>query len=192
MDHERKLAKLRKRIAQLETELYTDELTRVLNRRGLLAALLPIFNFVAFERDNPGKRKNVVIKHLSVIFADIDHFKKINDTFGHAAGDAALKKVAEILREGTRGMDAVGRWGGEEMVLGLLGADIADAVTVAENLRTKIEATPVILDYATMHLTASFGIAELGNETTLEELISKADRALYKAKSSGRNKVVSA
>ncbi|HSX41996.1 MAG TPA: GGDEF domain-containing protein [Candidatus Saccharimonadales bacterium] len=205
MDYERQLAKLQKRITKLEQELRTDELTKILNRRGLLAVLRPIFEEVIFEHSNPEKRKNVVVKSLSIVFADIDHFKKINDTFGHAAGDEALKKVAEILKNGTRGIDAVGRWGGEEMILGLLGADKDDAAKVAENLREKIEQTPIILDFApivsaqggklsglnaTMSLTASFGVAELGKEKTLDALIDRADKALYEAKESGRNKVV--
>lgn len=190
MDYQRQLAKLQKRITTLERELHTDELTQILNRRGLLTALRPIFDEISFEQSNPEKRKNVRLSTLSVVFADIDHFKKINDTFGHAAGDEALKKVAEILREGTRGIDAVGRWGGEEMILGLLGADKNDAAKIAENLRAKIENTPIVLDFATMTLTASFGVAELNKEKTLDELIDKADKALYQAKEGGRNKVV--
>lgn len=192
MDYERQLKKLHQRIAQLEKELYTDELTQILNRRGLLAALRPVFDVVEYARQNPGRRKNLVITSLSIIFCDIDHFKKINDTFGHAAGDEALKKVAGILRDGTRGIDAVGRWGGEEMILGLLGADKDDAAKAAETLRGKIEQTPIVLDHATMSVTASFGVAEFKGDATLDELIDRADKALYAAKETGRNKVVTA
>ncbi len=190
MDHERQLKKLQHRIITLEKELHTDELTQILNRRGLLTALNPIFDLVKFERDNPGKRRNVVVKTLSLVFADIDHFKKINDTFGHAAGDAALKKVAEILKESTRGIAAGGRGGGEEMILGLLGASEADAEKLTETIRAKIEATTIVFEFATMKVTASFGVAQLKKDKTLDELINRADKALYSAKETGRNKVV--
>lgn len=192
MDYERQLKKLQARIVKLEKELYTDELTQVLNRRGLLTQLRSVFDAVLFEKNNPRKRRSLVITALSVIFVDIDHFKKINDTFGHAAGDEALKKVASILQEGVRGLDAVGRWGGEEMIVTLLGANQEDAVRIAETLRERIEATPIVLDHATMHLTASFGVAELARDKSAEELLDRADKALYQAKETGRNKVVAA
>lgn len=189
MDYDRQVAKLKKRIASLEQELQIDELTQILSRRGLMASFRPVFDAVAFEQKNPRKRRNLVINSLSIIFVDIDNFKKVNDTFGHAAGDEALKKVAEILRDGTRGMDIVGRYGGEEMILGLLGADKHDAVKTAEALREKIEQTTVVLDHATLKLTASFGVAELTSEKNIDELLHKADKALYQAKESGRNQV---
>ena len=125
---------------------------------------------------------------LSLIMVDVDHFKKVNDTHGHVAGDKVLKGVAEILKKKVRGGSAY-RYGGEEMAVLLPKADLDGAMAVAERLRAGIEAHKI----AGVKVTASFGVAQF--ETRLTDppaFVEKADLALYKAKESGRNRVVAA
>lgn len=184
------IQKLQEEIERLKTLLNTDELTQVANRRGLMEGLKPVVKEVEYQIKNPNKRKNLIITSFSLVFVDVDHFKNVNDSYGHPAGDEVLKKIAQILRENVRGVDVVGRYGGEEMVIGLLGADKRDAVMVAENLREKIERTEVSFEGKTIKVTASFGIAQLDSGMSVEKLIENADKALYEAKETGRNKVV--
>lgn len=192
MDPLEQVEKLKRRIAKLEHELYTDELTRILNRRGVMASLKPLVNAVHYQFNQPQKRKSFTIRALSVLFVDIDHFKSVNDTYGHPAGDEALKKVAQVLRSSVREIDLVGRWGGEEMIVGLVGANLEEAAEIAETLRSKIEKSPVAFGNKEIKLTASFGVAVLQKNMTIDELLSAADVALYQAKDTGRNKVVTA
>lgn len=192
MDPIEQVEKLKRRIAKLEHELYTDELTQILNRRGLMASLKPLVNAVLYQFEQPQKRKSFTISALSVLFVDIDHFKSVNDTHGHPAGDEALKKVAQILRRQVREIDLVARWGGEEMIVGLVGANAEEAAVIAENLRTKIETSPVLFGDQEIRLTASFGVAMLQKDMTIDDFLAVADRALYQAKETGRNKVVTA
>jgi len=125
---------------------------------------------------------------LSLIMVDVDHFKKVNDTHGHVAGDRVLQGVAEILKKRVRGGSAF-RYGGEEMAVLLPKADAAGASQVAERLRAAIEARKI----AGIKVTASFGVAELdGSAADAAAFVERADRALYRAKESGRNRVVAA
>lgn len=121
---------------------------------------------------------------VSYLFCDIDHFKDINDKLGHDAGDEVLKKVAKILEGGVRESDTVCRWGGEEMVISLLGSDEKEAAEKAEELRKKIkEETNVSL---------SIGVSAVDGEVGFNELINRADKAMYVAKhgeNGGRNQV---
>ncbi|MEK7548507.1 MAG: GGDEF domain-containing protein [Patescibacteria group bacterium] len=184
------LAKLRQRVSVLEDLLVTDELTRLLNRRGLMDGLRIIHREVSWQLANPQKRKLISIRALSLLFIDLDHFKKVNDDFGHPAGDLVLKEVAKLIRLSLRGIDVVGRWGGEEIVVGLVGADLTNAQQIAENLRQKIGQLELRSDNSIITVTASFGVASLGEDQSLDDLIQAADAALYRAKKSGRNKVV--
>lgn len=188
----KRIRALERTIEKLRRELVTDELTGIYNRKGLIKLLTPIINEVNYQLKNPERRKNVIINSLSLVFVDIDHFKKINDTYGHAAGDVVLKAVAEILRIYVRGIDITARWGGEEMVIGLVGANKDDASRVAEHLREKVEGLVIEHEGKQIKVTASFGVAGMKPDMTLEQLLEKADTALYKAKTSGRNKVVTA
>lgn len=184
------IAKLQKEIARLKELVVTDELTRVLNRRGLNEALNPLVREVVFQLENPEKRKNLIIRSFTLAFVDIDHFKKINDTYGHAAGDAALQNVAKILKQNVRSIDVVGRYGGEELIIGLLGAGEDDGFRIADDLRQKIEVAEMKSGEKTFKLTASFGLSTLKPGMSVNELIDQADKALYEAKETGRNKVV--
>jgi diguanylate cyclase (GGDEF)-like protein len=129
---------------------------------------------------------------LVVGFVDIDHFKDFNDTYGHEAGDYALKQVAGYLRDHTRAGDLVSRYGGEEFVTVWLGADLATAFARAEGFRQAVEALRLDLKGESLGVvTLSIGLAVLGEHgDSAESLLSAADAALYEAKGDGRNRVV--
>jgi diguanylate cyclase (GGDEF)-like protein len=127
---------------------------------------------------------------VSVIVLDLDHFKQINDTRGHVAGDTAIHHAAQLIRTSLRRSDLCCRWGGEEFVVLLPDTPLDEALHVAEKLRKAIEALPVPLPDEDIALTASFGVAEGPGE--LDRLINRADAALYRAKREGRNRVVCA
>jgi diguanylate cyclase len=122
-----------------------------------------------------------------LLILDIDYFKQVNDRFGHNIGDVVLQEVAALLKGEIREIDIVCRWGGEEFVVLLPTASIEQAVVIAEKLRNKIASLEIEV---VGNISASFGVAEVDKKIFLEDLIAKADEALYKAKSTGRNKVV--
>ena len=153
----------------LEETSYKDPLTKLLNRRGLIKAI---------EELNG---------NFSMLFLDIDRFKKINDTFGHKVGDDVLMAIANILRQNVRKGDLIARWGGEEFLIVLPNCDIEDAVKIAENLRKKIE------EYQGMNIpkfTSSFGVVSNVDKYNFEKKLNEADEYLYKAKKEGRNRVI--
>jgi diguanylate cyclase (GGDEF)-like protein len=129
---------------------------------------------------------------LSVVFIDIDFFKNINDSFGHAAGDEVLRSIGTILKEKKRQSDLAARFGGEEFVLLLPGTDVDGALRFTEQLRISVRNNAVSFAGQSIRYTASFGIALLDRDKDLdlEKLIKRADEALYQAKQSGRDRVV--
>jgi two-component system cell cycle response regulator len=131
-------------------------------------------------------------KPVCVLLFDIDHFKGINDTYGHDAGDDVLRDFSARLRRGVRGIDLLARYGGEEFVLVMPETDAAFAASVAERLRSDVDKVPFTSrSGATFPVTVSIGIAEWqGPSDTPEALVKKADDALYAAKRAGRNRVV--
>jgi diguanylate cyclase (GGDEF)-like protein len=158
----------------------TDFLTNLPNRRTIAATGEARFN-AARRNDQP----------FAVVLVDIDHFKAINDRFGHDAGDRALKHIAGILDENCRGPSMVGRIGGEEFVALIEDADEASALAVAERLRQAIAARPLVTGTQTLPMTASLGVAILAaQDEAFGALLNRADHALYQAKQTGRNKVV--
>ena len=166
---------------KLRSQSVRDALTGLYNRRYLDES-------IELEFARAG-RSNVP---LSVVMLDIDHFKNFNDTFGHEAGDVVLKQVADVFVKATRKGDVAGRFGGEEFLLIMPGADTRQAVDRSDKVREAIQA--LTLTHAGQQLgtvTASFGVATFpgAGETTLE-LIDAADKALYAAKGAGRNRVV--
>ncbi len=172
------LMRLREREGQGELERLsvTDALTGLYNRRHLMGTLA-----------NEVQRSRRLRRTFSVLLADVDHFKQYNDTHGHLGGDAALVKVAEILRKMTRGVDSVARYGGEEFVVMLIEAPIATAAAVAERIRARVAAE----EFSGGRLSVSVGAAEYPTHgDTPEELIASADAAMYEAKSGGRDRVV--
>lgn len=132
-------------------------------------------------------------KPLALVMLDIDRFKAINDSYGHAAGDAAIKALARVLRETVRETDVAARIGGEEFALLLPETTAAQAAALAERLRQKLAAIRVLVERAELRFTASFGVAECDEQASnLDALLSRADAALYQAKQQGRDRVVAA
>lgn len=163
--------------AALELAL-TDPLTGLYNQRYLIRHLRGLLE------DPPGRE-------VAVLMLDLDHFKAVNDEFGHAIGDKALRTVADALRANTRVFDSVARYGGEEFVVVMPGASIDDAVQAAERLRQAVETTLFAWDVGTQfRLTVSVGVAGASSPpVTPEALLHAADLALYAAKRGGRNRV---
>ncbi len=120
---------------------------------------------------------------------DADHFKEVNDRFGHQVGDSVLVEIAELIRQGIRKTDYAGRWGGEEFLIICPETTNQGAMELAEKLRKQIEQWAF---EQVGHKTCSFGVATLDKEDSIEIMLSRADKALYKAKEMGRNRVVSA
>ncbi|GAB3260584.1 diguanylate cyclase [Chitinimonas naiadis] len=183
-----KLGEQHTRLLKVEAEMRklatTDSLTGIPNRRQFLAALA-----------TEAKRSQRSGRALSVIMADIDHFKAVNDTLGHAAGDAVLVHVARLLDGNRRAVDTVGRLGGEEFAILLPEADTESAAEVADRLRKLIECSSVSWHGDRVPVTMSFGCASLPQELNgfpveqvATELLQSADRALYQAKHTGRNR----
>jgi two-component system chemotaxis response regulator CheY len=178
--------RLRESLHELHRLATHDSLTGVLNRHA-------IYEYAAAEVERTVRE----VTSVSLVLIDIDHFKTINDTYGHAVGDQALRVVATTLRHMLRPYDRVGRWGGEEFLLVLPGATLEEASEIAERIRTTIAHTSMslTLDHAggvcELQLQVSQGIASATAQTpyTLETLIDYADRALYQAKRDGRNQV---
>ena len=126
----------------------------------------------------------------AIALVDLDHFKSVNDTYGHQAGDLVLQSVAGILQSHVRPFDKVYRYGGEEFLVCLPNADMKQCARVLERLRRVIEASPVaISDETILPVTASIGAAPMTKNRTTEQIIEKADKALYAAKEGGRNRV---
>ncbi len=155
----------------------SDPLTGCFNRRSLLEAA---------ARDLSRSRRTGT--PLSVILLDIDRFKKINDTYGHATGDAVIRTLTEIVKTTIRTADLLGRMGGEEFVVFLPDTNTVNAVLVAEKLRLLLEQAEVKHDAATLHFTASFGVAQMSEQDDDPlVLIERADAQMYRAKHAGRN-----
>lgn len=172
--NELKLAKV-----ELEKLATTDFLTGLCNNRGF-----------AEISENEIRRARRFRNPLSVIMLDIDCFKEINDTHGHATGDRVLVKIAEIGIAGLRTIDTIGRLGGEEFGVLLPHTDIAGAETVAEFLRAAIERAEIQTSSGTIKFTASLGIAEMRHsDTNINSILERADDLLYTAKRNGRNQV---
>jgi len=164
-----------------EEAAFTDHLTGLANRRR-------------FERqlDREIARTERYGHPFCLLMLDIDDYKKVNDTFGHEAGDEAMRRLAKTLQEGIRGIDLAARIGGDEFAAILAETDLARGVEVAERLREAIEATEIpTASSNTFRITASFGVAESPScAQTTSELLACADAALYQAKRQGRDRVI--
>jgi len=177
---QRELVSKNKLLEQLST---TDPLTGLRNRRYLTEVLS-----VEFLR---AKRYHTP---LSVVMADIDHFKTVNDRYGHAVGDSVLEAVGGILRRRLRGSDYGGRYGGEEFLMVLANSEAEGAAVFAERLRQEVEATELGAESgSSISVTVSVGVATLAQDhQTPGDLVSHADEAMYRAKQAGRNRVETA
>ncbi|WP_404384232.1 diguanylate cyclase [Caenispirillum salinarum] len=176
----RNMLALRRQHLDLERLATTDTLTGALNRRAFMARL-------ETETQRAGRHGH----DFAVLMLDIDHFKRINDTRGHAAGDQALVAFADTLRGHLRDTDSLGRLGGEEFAVLLPETGADGAATLAERLRAAVAAARVTTDAATFGFTTSAGLASFAGDTP-ESLLRRADGALYRAKEGGRDRVVAA
>jgi diguanylate cyclase (GGDEF)-like protein len=175
---ELKLVKLQNELKELAS---VDPMTKLYNRRYFTKTSKQILKLA--HRDKT---------ELSLIMIDIDKFKNINDTYGHAVGDEVLIKFADILKESQRKSDIVCRFGGEEFVILLPETNIEGAENVAQKIREKTQATILDISDTTLSFTASLGVScvQINSEKNIEAALNRADEALYEAKNSGRNKVI--
>jgi diguanylate cyclase (GGDEF)-like protein len=174
-EHEEKLAR------QLFESSTRDPLTRAYNRKYLLERLQSEVAYAHRHRTR-----------LGTILFDLDHFKKVNDTYGHLAGDEVLRSVSTLVTRLIRVEDVFARFGGEEFVILVRGIEPANLALFAERVRRSVEKTPVAWDDQVLRQTISAGVASLvecGENATGEELLRIADERLYRAKSSGRNRI---
>jgi diguanylate cyclase (GGDEF)-like protein len=179
---EEQTRKVSKRARRLRREATVDPLTGLFNRRHLEQVLKREMSFA--QRGGHA---------VSAILVDLDRFKQLNDTLGHAAGDTALRAVGTFLRSRLRAYDIACRYGGDEIVIIVPGADAAAATALAEQLRAGIEQLAVIDGESAVSLTASLGVASFPQDgTTPDEILQSADAALYRAKAEGRNCVARA
>jgi diguanylate cyclase (GGDEF)-like protein len=156
-----------------------DQLTGLFNRRGFSEQSARSYANARRARQN-----------ISVIAADIDHFKSVNDEFGHDIGDEALRHFADLLSDKRRVGDIVARIGGEEFVLVLPGTDIREATAIADELCMRMATSPMVTHGRQIVMTSSFGVATISDQdTSLTDVVIKADRALYRSKRAGRNRV---
>ena len=184
MDSHDEISRLRKQLIEARSELMMDELTEVGNRKAFNNAMV---EHVENARDNPSS--------FSLIMTDIDHFKRLNDNFGHLVGDSVLRYFANIMKRGKQDNETICRYGGEEFAILIADSNHEDAVARAEEIRIEIEKAKLKCKDSNKELgkiTASFGVATyLGAQESKDELIKRADEALYLAKESGRNRVCS-
>ena len=176
----RELASKEAALVKAQSEAAVDTLTGVLVRRSFLER-----TDVALLRAKQLKRP------CTLLMVDLDRFKEQNDRYGHLAGDAVLKEVAARLQQTIRPQDLLGRYGGEELILLLIGTAPEDALPIAERLRTVVAGAPIQSDHLALSQTLSIGLAGFPDDgQDVQRLIAKADQALYAAKRSGRNRVV--
>ncbi|WP_440995247.1 sensor domain-containing diguanylate cyclase [Arhodomonas sp. SL1] len=163
---------------RLEAMATTDRLTGAANRQA--------FELVFEQLRRGARRRNSPVSLLSL---DVDHFKAVNDRYGHHAGDVALRSLVERIRGQIREADTIARWGGEEFVILLADCDLEDALRRAERLRAQLAGEEISVPGGRVRLTVSIGVAECGAEEPLESVMQRVDSALYAAKRGGRDRV---
>jgi diguanylate cyclase len=178
---EQKMHELEIELGQVSELIYQDHLTGTLNRRGLDEALIR-----EFARAKRGQTP------ISIAMLDIDHFKKINDTFGHDVGDQALIHLASVVKEILRPMDEVARYGGEEFIIILPDTIVSDGVSIMTRLQRDLTKRYFLHENEKLLITFSAGVAQRETDETAEAMIARADSALYRAKQAGRNRVFAA
>ncbi len=173
-----KIEKLKQQMEKIKQEVRIDPLTRVDNRRAFDTRIKR--EFASFKRYG---------SKVSMIMIDIDHFKMVNDTYGHRTGDGVLRVVAGIIRKEIRDIDSLARYGGEEFAVILPNTVLSSALEVAERLRAKVEESRFSYKGKQFSVTISLGVGEIQEDDTLESFLRRVDAALYAAKHAGRNQV---
>ncbi len=186
-------------LARIETQLRMAEALATIRAQrdmlqslALLDPLTDVYNRRAFEQRLADElsRAQRFSRPLSLIFFDLDHFKRVNDTWGHTVGDEVLREFARLLQETLRAMDVVARYGGEEFCVIMPETEGNDAFRVGERVRQRLANSRMRVNDHEICLTVSGGVAQAtGRENTPQELIEKADQALYRAKQAGRNRI---
>jgi diguanylate cyclase (GGDEF)-like protein len=164
---------------QLQTQADLDGLTNLFNRR---------YFFEVLEREVERSRRYQ--NELCCVMLDLDHFKSVNDTFGHTGGDLVLKELARMIRANIRTSDTAARYGGEEFIIMMPQTSLENARAAAEKLRQQVAAIAVDTPKGKITVTASFGVSSIDNrlaESAVDEIVRRADGALYEAKANGRN-----
>jgi len=178
------IKELEQQSENLERQVGADHLTGLKNLRFFEQALEQSLKIIRGEME---EHREKPFREISLISIDIDHFKRVNDTFGHAAGDEVLQGVAGLLTKSVRDSDIVARVGGEELMVLMRGADMPVAMRQAEKLRKEIE--DLRFDNPELKVTASFGVVSSSGSVDAKTLRGNADKALYAAKEGGRNQV---
>lgn len=166
---------------QLEDMATRDRLTGVANRH--------LFEMLFEQAHQSAKRRS---RPMSLVSIDLDHFKPINDNYGHQAGDQVLRSVAAVIKQSIRKSDTLSRWGGEEFLLLLDDCNLQDAKARAERIREALQEQTMIFGRNAITVTLSMGVTQCRDDDTLDLCIARADAALYQAKEQGRNRVVTA
>lgn len=174
------IVELRSKVDELTSLVRTDLLTGLANFRHFIVVM-----------DQEMERTRRTALPMALVMLDLDHFKKINDTYGHGIGNDVLAHVARLISGSVRLLDVPCRYGGEEFAIVLPNTDLRGSVVFAERLRTLIETTPLMVEGHEIALTASFGIEvyDLTQTATTDEVIERADSYLYQAKQEGRNRI---
>lgn len=184
----KKIAILESKLEELQKDLIHDAKTR-LKTRAFFEEEVKKHLAIIYRVARSGRKELFGFKNLSILFLDIDHFKKVNDTYGHDAGDQVLRIVSKTIVESVRIGDTAARWGGEEIVVSLLGANEDEAKYKAEDIRKKVETLSFGFD-PNFRLTISIGVVHAEVGVPYEELFNRVDKSMYHAKETGRNKVV--
>jgi diguanylate cyclase (GGDEF)-like protein len=163
---------------ELEMKANVDVLTRTWNRRAILEIA-------------EAERLRTKARTVAVLLVDLDHFKRVNDAYGHLAGDEVLRVIGGRLRASIRPTDAVGRFGGEEFLVVMTDVERDDMANIAERIRQSLAKAPIRFDNHVIELTCSVGCTLGGRTDSIDTLVGRADRALYRAKAAGRNRVES-
>jgi diguanylate cyclase len=173
---------LRQRLESIREESRVDSLTGLLNRRGFDERMTLAVRGAADGHEQ-----------LCLLIGDVDHFKKFNDTWGHATGDQVLRLVAQCFKSNTKGRDTAARYGGEEFVVALPQTTLESATTVAEHIRAAVESKKIVkrsTGETLGSITLSIGVAKYVPGEAIADTLSRADACLYAAKRSGRNRVI--
>ncbi|MEK7593474.1 MAG: GGDEF domain-containing protein [Patescibacteria group bacterium] len=190
MAQKSEIQKLKEEIKRLKESAYKDELSKLYNRHGFKEEAEKFLKeAIAFQK-HPERRESFLVKNFALTIFDIDNFKQLNDTYGHQAGDEALKTLGKLILERIRDIDLAARWGGEEFILGLIGANENDAYNIADDIRKKIAETKFKYGKKILKFTVSGGVADFSQAKNFEDLFKLADKAMYKAKKQGKNKIV--
>lgn len=178
----RDIAEQKKYLQSLET------INKLLEKQATTDALTGMYNRMMFDKSMTNEMARAIRYNspLSLIIFDIDHFKKVNDTYGHSTGDNVLKRLAKLVETNIRETDILARWGGEEFVILTPGLILAETLKLAEKLRRKVEEFEF---EKPQKITLSFGVTAFTNGDSSTVLLNRADEALYRAKESGRNQV---